>query len=77
MTVKACVPVGHRRISPHSRGFRSFRSHVQYSSLLAPEWRLDLFSVPMWPFILSNRLKIIDLVSFYLPNNLILDRLIL
>jgi len=50
---------------------------VQYSSLLAPEWRLDLFSVPMWPFILSNRLKIIDLVSFYLPNNLILDRLIL
>ena len=31
---------------------------------------LDRFSVPMWPFILSDRLLIVDLVGLYLTNYL-------
>ena len=50
---------------------------VQYSPLLPSKARPVLVSVPVWPIVLSNRLKIIDLVSLYLTNNLILDRPIL
>jgi len=31
---------------------------------------LGLVSVPMWPIVLSDRLGIIGLVSFYLTNHL-------
>ena len=48
---------------------------VQNSSLLAKS--LGLISVPVWLIILSDQLRIISLVSFYLTNNLILYKLIL
>jgi hypothetical protein len=39
--------------------------------------RLDRVSVPMWLIILSDQLRIIGFVSFYLTNNLILRERIL
>jgi len=36
----------------------------------------DLVSVPLWPILLSDWLRIIGLVSLYLTNNLILRKLI-
>lgn len=39
--------------------------------------RLDRVSVPMWPIILSDQLRIIGLVGFCLTNNLILRKRIL
>ena len=38
---------------------------------------LDRVSVPVWLIILSDQLKIVALVSFYLTNKLILRRLIM
>ena len=45
---------------------------AQYSPLLPPVGvrSLDRFSVPMWPFNLSVRLPIVDLVGRYLTNYL-------
>ena len=37
---------------------------LQYSSLLAVKFSLDLVSVPVWLIILSDQLKITGLVSF-------------
>ena len=64
----------------------SFSSHKQFSwvklsfiaqdsSLLPLMQSLDLISIPMWLFILTNQLKIISLVNYKSTNHLILYRL--
>jgi len=46
---------------------------VQDSPLLPFQKSLDLISVPMRLYILSNQLKILGLVSYYFTNNLIFN----
>ena len=62
---------------PHSRSITG--SRFRALSKIPHCWlkSLGLVSVPVWLIILSDQLRIIGLVSFYLPNNLILYKLIL
>ena len=50
-------------------------AHCPIFLTAAPKPGLDLFSVPMWPIILSDRLSITGLVGRYPTNYLILQRL--
>jgi hypothetical protein len=52
-------------------------AHCPIFLTAASQGSLGRVSVPVWPIILSDQLKIIGLVGFYPTNNLILHKLIL
>jgi hypothetical protein len=51
-------------------------THCPRFPTAAPRRSLGLLSVPMWLTVLSDQLRIIGLVSFYLTNYLIPHKLI-
>ena len=51
-------------------------AHCPIFPTAASRRSLGRVSVPMWLIVLSDQLKIVDLVSLYLTNKLILRRLI-
>ncbi len=51
-------------------------AHCPIFPTAASRRSLGRVSVPMWLIVLSDQLKIVALVSFYLTNKLILRRLI-
>ena len=55
----------------HAALLRQGFPHCAIFPTAASRRSLDRFSVPVWPFILSDRLLIVDLVSRYLTNYLI------
>ena len=75
---------------PIQKSFTTHRAFITHAALLdqafahcpifptaASRRSLGRFSVPVWLIILSDQLKIVALVSFYLTNKLILRGLIL
>ena len=56
---------------PHAALLGQAFAHCPIFPTAASRRSLDRFSVPMWPFNLSVRLLIVDLVSRYLTNYLI------
>ena len=56
---------------PHAASLGQAFAHCPIFPTAASRRSLDRFSVPMWPFNLSVRLWIADLVSRYLTNYLI------
>ena len=56
---------------PHAASLGQAFAHCPIFPTAASRRSLDRFSVPMWPFNLSVRLLIVDLVSRYLTNYLI------
>ena len=56
---------------PHAASLGQAFAHCPIFPTAASRRSLDRFSVPMWPFTLSVRLWIADLVSRYLTNYLI------
>ena len=56
---------------PHAASLGQTFVHCPIFPTAASRRSLDRFSVPMWPFNLSVRLLIVDLVSRYLTNYLI------
>ena len=62
---------------PHAASLGQACAHCPIFPTAASRRSLDRISVPMWPFNLSVRLLIVDLVSRYLTNYLIGRELIL
>ena len=56
---------------PHAASLGQSCLHCPIFPTAASRRSLDRFSVPMWPFNLSVRLLIVDLVGRYLTNYLI------
>ena len=56
---------------PHAALLGQGFPHCPIFPTAASRRSLDRVSVPMWPFILSDRLLIVDLVGRYLTNYLI------
>ena len=56
---------------PHAASLGQAFAHCPIFPTAASRRSLDRFSVPMWPFDLSVRLLIVDLVSRYPTNYLI------
>ena len=61
---------------PHAASLGQAFAHCPIFPTAASRRSLDRISVPMWPFNLSVRLLIVDLVSRYLTNYLIRRKLI-
>ena len=62
---------------PHAVLLRQAFAHCGKFLTAASRRSLGRVSVPVWPIILSNRLRIVGLVGFYPTNYLILRKLIL
>ncbi len=60
----------------HAAWLRQAFAHCAIFPTAASRRSLDRVSVPVWLIILSDQLRIVALVSFYLTNKLILRRLI-
>ena len=60
-----------KTVFPHAALLGQAFAHCPIFPTAASHRSLDRFSVPMWPFNLSVRLPIADLVSRYLTNYLI------
>ena len=60
-----------RTFIPHAASLRQAFAHCAIFPTAASRRSLGRVSVPMWPFNLSVRLLIVDLVSHYLTNYLI------
>src|SRR6201985_1192193 len=58
----------------HAASLRQAFAHCGRFLTAASRRSLDRVSVPVWLIILSDQLKIVDLVSLYLTNYLILRR---
>ena len=66
-----------RAFLPHAVLLRQAFAHCGKFPTAASRRSLGRVSVPVWLIILSDQLKIVALVSFYLTNKLILRGLIL
>ena len=60
-----------RTFIPHAASLRQAFAHCAIFPTAASRRSLDRVSVPVWPFILSDRLLIVGLVGRYLTNYLI------
>ena len=60
-----------KAVFPHAASLHQAFAHCAISPTAASRRSLGRVSVPMWPFNLSVRLPIVDLVSRYLTNYLI------
>ncbi len=60
-----------KAVFPHAASLHPAFAHCTISPTAASRRSLGRVSVPMWPFNLSVRLPIVDLVSRYLTNYLI------
>ena len=60
-----------KAVFTHAALLRQAFAHCGRFPTAASRRSLDRLSVPMWPFILSDRLLIVALVSPYLTNQLI------
>ena len=60
-----------KAVFPHAASLGQAFAHCPIFPTAASRRSLDRISVPMWPFDLSVRLLIVDLVSRYLTNYLI------
>ncbi len=60
----------------HAAWLRQAFAHCAIFPTAASRRSLDRVSVPVWLIILSDQLRIVALVSFYLTNKLIRRRLI-
>ena len=60
-----------KTVFPHAALLHQAFAHCAISPTAASRRSLGRVSVPMWPFTLSGRLLIVDLVSRYLTNYLI------
>ena len=60
-----------KTVFPHAASLGQAFAHCPIFPTAASRRSLDRFSVPMWPFNLSVRLLIVDLVSRYPTNYLI------
>ncbi len=60
----------------HAAWLRQASAHCAIFPTAASRRSLGRVSVPVWLIILSDQLRIVALVSFYLTNKLILRRLI-
>ena len=60
-----------KTVFPHAASLGQACAHCPIFPTAASRRSLDRISVPMWPFNLSVRLLIVDLVSRYLTNYLI------
>ncbi len=60
----------------HAAWLREAFAHCAIFPTAASRRSLGRVSVPVWPIILSDQLRIVALVSLYLTNKLILRRLI-
>ncbi len=60
----------------HAAWLRQAFAHCAIFPTAASRRSLGRVSVPVWLIILSDQLRIVALVSLYLPNKLILRRLI-
>ena len=60
-----------KTVFPHAALLHQAFAHCAISPTAASRRSLGRVSVPMWPFNLSVRLPIVDLVSLYLTNYLI------
>ena len=60
-----------KTVFPHAASLHQACAHCAISPTAASRRSLGRVSVPMWPFNLSVRLPIVDLVSRYLTNYLI------
>ena len=60
-----------KAVIPHAALLRQAFAHCAKFPTAASRRSLGRISVPMWPFILSDRLLIVALVSRYLTNQLI------
>ena len=60
-----------KAVFPHAASLHQSFLHCAISPTAASRRSLGRVSVPMWPFNLSVRLPIVDLVSRYLTNYLI------
>ena len=61
---------------PHAASLRHTFVHCGRFVTAAPRRSLGSVSVPMWPANLSVRLRVVALVSHYLTNKLIRNRLL-
>ena len=59
-----------KAVFPHAASLGQAFAHCPIFPTAASRRSLDRFSVPMWPFNLSVRLPIVDLVGRYLTNYL-------
>ena len=73
---RATVVYTPKGVLPHAASLRQPFGHCARFPTAASRRSLGRLSVPMWLDILSDQLRIVGLVSFYLTNYLILRELI-